>query len=368
MARVFLENVIKTFDNKITAVNNLNLDIADQEFMVIVGPSGCGKTTILRLIAGLEEPTSGTVTIGDTVANNIPPKDRDVAMVFQNYALYSHMTIFENLAFGLKFRKYSDNEIKNRVEKAAKLLGLEMLLDRKPKALSGGQRQRVAVGRAIVRNPKVFLFDEPLSNLDAKLRIGMRTELKSLQQRLKTTTIHVTHDQIEAMTLGDRVCVLHNGVVQQVAPPLEIYEKPANRFVAGFFGSLPMNFLEGMIRYKNNNPYFVTNGEDILLPPKMKSILTAYKEGKMILGIRPEHLSFNPNEGQNENSIRCKTVMLESLGDRMVVYLKGSFADGIIASVSPNMKMMVDEPVTTYIDTDKIHVFEQGENGRNVVI
>ncbi len=239
MARVLLENVTKVYGDKVTAVDNLTLEVGDQEFMVIVGPSGCGKTTILRMIAGLEDVTSGTVTIGDIIVNSVPPKDRDIAMVFQNYALYPHMTVFQNMAFALKLRKYPKAEIKKQVEEASLLLGIEDLLDRKPKALSGGQRQRVAVGRAIVRDPKVFLFDEPLSNLDPQVRTTTRTELKGLHARLKTTSIYVTHDQVEAMTLGDRIAVLKNGIIQQIGTPLEIYDKPINKFVAGFFGSPP---------------------------------------------------------------------------------------------------------------------------------
>ena len=228
MAQVLLENISKSFDGNIKAVDRINLNIEDKEFMVIVGPSGCGKTTTLRMIAGLEEITEGTINIGDRVVNDIPPKDRDIAMVFQNYALYPHMTVFQNMAFGLKLRKLQKSEIKQRVQDTAEILGLETLLDRKPKALSGGQRQRVALGRAIVRDPKAFLFDEPLSNLDAKLRVTTRAELKALHHRLQTTSIYVTHDQAEAMTLGDRICVMYKGQIQQVAPPMEVYDRPVN--------------------------------------------------------------------------------------------------------------------------------------------
>ncbi|MHC5183809.1 MAG: ABC transporter ATP-binding protein, partial [Planctomycetota bacterium] len=233
MAQVVLKDIKKVYDDSFTAVKDANLDIIDKEFMVIVGPSGCGKTTTLRMIAGLEDITEGTITIADRVVNDIPPKDRDIAMVFQNYALYPHMSVFQNMAFGLKLRKTPKLEIKQRVEEAAKMLGIEQLLARKPKALSGGQRQRVALGRAIVRKPAAFLFDEPLSNLDAKLRVTTRAELKALHHRLQTTSIYVTHDQAEAMTLGDRICVMYNGIIQQVAPPMEVYDKPVNKFVAG---------------------------------------------------------------------------------------------------------------------------------------
>ena len=237
MARVVLENITKVFEPNITAVKDVDLEIDDKEFMVIVGPSGCGKTTTLRMIAGLEEITKGTIKIGERIVNDISPKNRDIAMVFQNYALYPHMTIYQNMAFGLKLRKYPKAEIKRRVHQAAQMLGVEQLLKRKPRTLSGGQRQRIAVGRAIVRNPKAFLFDEPLSNLDAKLRVSTRAELKALHRRLQTTSIYVTHDQVEAMTLGDRICVMYNGLIQQVDTPMAVYDKPVNKFVAGFLGT-----------------------------------------------------------------------------------------------------------------------------------
>ena len=251
MAEVFLEHVYKVYEGKVEAVRDFCLDIKDREFMVFVGPSGCGKSTTLRMIAGLEEITKGEVRIGDRVVNDVAPKDRDIAMVFQNYALYPHMTVYDNMAFGLKLRKYSREEINNRVMEAAKILGLEEYLNRCPKQLSGGQRQRVAVGRAIVRKPKAFLFDEPLSNLDAKMRVQMRTEISKLHQQLETTMIYVTHDQTEAMTMGDRICVMKDGVIQQVAAPIELYDKPCNKFVAGFIGIPPMNFFEGNLANKD---------------------------------------------------------------------------------------------------------------------
>src|SRR5580658_5638036 len=260
MAQVLLENLSKVFPEKggpgVVAVKRINLQIEDREFMVLVGPSGCGKSTTLRMIAGLEEITEGTVRIGGQVVNDVLPKDRDIAMVFQNYALYPHMTVYENMAFGLKLRKFSKPEIDARVREAAAMLGLESYLARKPKALSGGQRQRVALGRAIVRKPKVFLFDEPLSNLDAKMRVQMRTEISKLHLRLATTMIYVTHDQVEAMTMGDRICMMKDGRIQQVAQPLEIYNQPANMFVAAFIGSPPMNFFEGAIVAKEGRLFF----------------------------------------------------------------------------------------------------------------
>jgi multiple sugar transport system ATP-binding protein len=366
MARVLLYNVTKVFDGNVTAVNNLTLSVGDREFLVIVGPSGCGKTTTLRMIAGLEEFTSGTITIGDTIVNDMPPKDRDIAMVFQNYALYPHMTVFQNMAFVLKLRKHPAAEIKKRVVEAAMLLGIEDLLNRKPKALSGGQRQRVAVGRAIVCNPKVFLFDEPLSNLDATVRVTTRAELKALHRKLKTTSIYVTHDQVEAMTLGDRICVLYEGVVQQVASPLEVYDQPANRFVAGFFGTPPMNFLDGLIQYRDNNVYFITGSETILLPPRMKDILAAYRDQRVVLGIRPERLSVQPIGGQSQNGIDCSITVAEPLGDRMNVHLQSSSNERLIVSVDPRVGIQISQAIMIYLDVERVYIFEPGEMGKNI--
>ena len=366
MARVLLKSLTKVFDGKVTAVKNVTLDIPDGEFMVIVGPSGCGKTTILRMIASLEESTSGTITIGDTVVNDISPRERDIAMVFQNYALYPHMTVFQNMAFGLKLRKYPKAEIKKRVENAAKLLRIEQLLERKPNALSGGQRQRVAVGRAIVRNPKVFLFDEPLSNLDAQVRISTRAELKALHHKLDTTSIYVTHDQDEAMTLGDRICVLYNGVVQQAGSPLQVYEQPANRFVAGFLGIPPMNFFNGRIELGQNLPKFVMGDTEITLPKRLNDNLAAYKGKEMVLGIRPEHLSPAPIEGQSGNRIPATVGVIEPLGDRMDVCLTGSCGQKFIANIGPHIKIETDDSVIMHVDIERVHIFEQGEIGKNI--
>ncbi|UCE98688.1 MAG: sn-glycerol-3-phosphate ABC transporter ATP-binding protein UgpC [Planctomycetota bacterium] len=366
MAQVLLENVTKLYDGNVTAVNNLNLEVADRQLMVIVGPSGCGKTTILRMIAGLEKPTSGTVAIGDKIVNDITPNNRDVIMVFQNYALYPHMTVFENMAFGLKIRKYPKNEIKKRVAEAAMLLDIENLLDRRPKTLSGGQRQRVAVGRAIVRKPKVFLFDEPLSNLDAKMRTTARAELKAMHNKIQTTSIYVTHDQVEAMTLGDRICVLYNGIVQQIAPPQQVYNKPANAFVAGFFGTPAMNFLDGLIQYRNDNAYFITNTEAVLLPPRMKTLLATYKDRQAVLGIRPEDISSQPISGQNKNAIACTVTVAEPLGVRTNIYLKSISGRKIIITASPYTNIRPDQRITIYLNLEYAHIFEPGETGRNI--
>src|ERR1035437_3835268 len=275
MAEVTLKNISKVYDGGKPAVKDVNIEIKDKEFVVLVGPSGCGKSTTLRMIAGLEEITSGEIFIDGKKVNDVSPKDRDIAMVFQNYALYPHMTVFDNMAFGLKLRKFPKQEIKTRVTDAAKILGLEDFLQRKPKALSGGQRQRVAVGRAIVRKPKVFLFDEPLSNLDAKMRVQMRAEISKLHVRLEATMIYVTHDQVEAMTMGDRIVVMKDGIILQVATPLDLYENPANLFVAGFIGTPPMNLFEGVIRRAAEGWIFDGETQQVALPPDMQAKLAA---------------------------------------------------------------------------------------------
>ena len=303
MAEVALRNVIKRYDD-VEAVRGINLDIPDKEFVVLVGPSGCGKSTTLRMIAGLEEVTSGDIYIGGEVVNDLPPKDRDIAMVFQNYALYPHMTAFENMSFGLKLRKFPKDEIRKRVDDAARILDITELLDRKPKALSGGQRQRVAMGRAIVRNPKVFLFDEPLSNLDAKLRVQMRTEIKRVHQLVKTTTVYVTHDQVEAMTLADRVVVMNNGVIEQVATPQELYHHPKTRFVAGFIGSPAMNFLRCRLE-RNGGGLAVRISDQIILPvPAARSARYQPLNGKeLMFGLRPEHIT-EPRRSDRDQQLR----------------------------------------------------------------
>jgi len=366
MAKVLLEKVTKVFDGGVVAVDDLSVEVEDKEFMVIVGPSGCGKTTILRMIAGLENPTAGTIAIGGRVVNDVPPRDRDVAMVFQNYALYPHMTVYQNMAFSLKVRKRPRVEIRAAVEETAKMLGIEGLLNRKPKALSGGQRQRVALGRAIVRNPKVFLFDEPLSNLDAKLRVTTRGELKALHQRLRTTCIYVTHDQTEAMTLGDRICVMDRGVVQQIAPPMDVYDRPANRFVAGFLGAPPMNFLEGGIEMRDGKAYFVAGGSCILLPDDTVDRVRPYNAGAVVLGVRPENVSLEPLAGREENVLGGKVRVVEPLGDRMDVILETAAGVGLIISVDPHAAIKTGDAVQVHIDTGKVHIFEPGEVGRNL--
>src|SRR3989339_1304110 len=291
MAKVILEKIEKRFiNNPKPAVAEMSLEINDKEFVVLVGPSGCGKSTTLRMIAGLEEITSGRILIDDKVVNEIPPKDRDVAMVFQNYALYPHMTVYDNMAFGLKIRKYPKDEIKRRVMEAAEILGIQELLERRPKQLSGGQRQRVAVGRAIVRKPKVFLFDEPLSNLDAKLRVQMRTELKKIHERLQATMIYVTHDQTEAMTMGDKICVMKDGIVQQIDGPLSLYDKPSNKFVGGFIGNPPMNFVEVDVIKRDEDCYLSEGMFELKMPKEHAERLGSYVGKKVFIGIRPEDI------------------------------------------------------------------------------
>lgn len=368
MAQVILENVTKVFDGDVVAVNDVDIDVKDREFMVIVGPSGCGKTTILRLIAGLEEPTAGAIAIGERVVNDVPPRDRDVAMVFQNYALYPHMTVYQNMAFALELRKAPKDVIRQKVEDTAKMLGIEGLLNRKPLALSGGQRQRVAVGRAIVRNPRVFLFDEPLSNLDAKMRVSTRAELKALHQRLQTTCIYVTHDQAEAMTLGDRICVLRQGVVQQIAPPMEVYERPVNRFVGGFIGTPPMNFFDGRIELKDNRVYFVIGSESIWLGDDLHSGLSKYAGREMVLGVRPGDLSLETCAGRDGNVFSARISVVEPLGDRKDIVLRTAAGVQFIISTNPRVSAKPSDAVQVHADTAKVHVFEPGDTGKNVIL
>ncbi|MCL6495675.1 MAG: sn-glycerol-3-phosphate ABC transporter ATP-binding protein UgpC [Ignavibacterium sp.] len=324
MAEVILKNVSKIYDDNTKAVDNMNINIRDKEFVVLVGPSGCGKTTTLRMIAGLEEISEGQILIDGKVINNLPPKDRDIAMVFQNYALYPHMTVYENMAFGLRLRKYDKSEIDKRVKEAAKILGLENYLIRKPKALSGGQRQRVAVGRAIVRNPKVFLFDEPLSNLDAKLRVQMRSEISRLHKELGTTMIYVTHDQVEAMTMGDKIVVMKDGKVLQIDTPLNLYNNPANKFVAGFIGSPAMNFIEGKI-FDFGHIVFQSKQSNLSfnVPDKFIKLLSSYKNKSVWLGIRPEDFILRLNgdykiEANGEFEVEIN--LIEPLGNQMLIY------------------------------------------------
>ncbi|ACL68806.1 ABC transporter ATP-binding protein [Halothermothrix orenii] len=364
MASVTLENVVKRFDD-VVAVNNANLEIRDKEFLVLVGPSGCGKSTTLRMIAGLEEITEGTIKIGDTVVNDVPPKDRDIAMVFQNYALYPHMDVYNNMAFSLKLRKFPKDEIDRRVKEAARILGIEDLLDRKPKQLSGGQRQRVALGRAIVREPKVFLMDEPLSNLDAKLRVQMRTELSKLHDRLQTTVIYVTHDQVEAMTMGDRIVVLRDGVIQQVDDPLTLYNKPNNMFVAGFIGSPAMNFLDCKLVKEGDKYYLDGHGSFKIAIPEDKineaPEIKEYEGREVVFGIRPEDLvdaSIKHDfDVTDDNSFTANVEVVEPMGSEIYLYL-GINDHSMIARVEAESTAQVGDNVKLGVDTRKMHVFD----------
>jgi multiple sugar transport system ATP-binding protein len=362
MSRILLENVTKLFDGKVAAVSDFTLEVPEGCFMVIVGPSGCGKTTTLRLAAGLEKQDSGNIYIGDTLANELSAKDRDVAMVFQNYALYPHMTAFQNMAFALKMRKVPRKQIRERVEETARLLGIEDLLNRKPHALSGGQRQRVALGKTIVRKPRVFLFDEPLSNLDAKMRLAMRVELKSLHQKLKTTTVYVTHDQAEAIVLGEQICVMYNGKIQQVGKPIEIYEKPANKFVAGFFGTPSMNFLNGRIKIDGEKISFVMPNNILVLPQSLRSGLDNCHGKEMILGVRPENISENPYINQAENALTASVEIMEPLGNRTDVYLRITNGEKLVLSTTPNTDLKVNQDLKIYLDMKKIYVFDTKTN------
>lgn len=357
MARVVLKNVVKKF-GEVYAVRDFSLDIQDREFVVFVGPSGCGKSTTLRMVAGLEEVTAGEVYIGDRLVNDVAPKDRDIAMVFQNYALYPHMNVYENMAFGLKLRKFPKAEIDQRVKGAADILGLKDLLGRKPKELSGGQRQRVALGRAIVRDPKVFLMDEPLSNLDAKLRVQMRTELAKLHQRLQTTTIYVTHDQVEAMTMGDRIVVMKDGLVLQVASPQELYDRPANVFVAGFIGTPPMNFVRGHLKRQDGHMVFDGGTFTAVVNGPYRSAAEAYGEKPAILGIRPEDIVADPQFVETHPGARVPTVVevVEPLGSEVYLYLRTG-DHSVTARVEPRVRVNDGDQLTVAFNTDKIHLF-----------
>ena len=355
MAGVKMENIVKRF-GKVSVIEGMNLDIKDEEFMVLVGPSGCGKSTALRMIAGLEEITDGKIYIGDHVVNDLPPKDRDIAMVFQSYALYPHMTVRENIEFGLKIRKVPRDQINKLVDEAATILDIKHLLDRKPKQLSGGQRQRVALGRAIVRKPSVFLFDEPLSNLDAKLRVQMRAEISKLQQRLKTTAVYVTHDQVEAMTMGHRIAVMNAGKLQQVGTPLELYDRPANVFVAQFLGTPPMNLIKGV---------FAEGGATIATPkyslpvPKSLRPLTDGKNGKkVVFGIRSENILQADRQTQGEiHKITAEIEIVEPLGHEIVIYAKLG-DDLIVAKLEPHTIPKMGDKCDLVIELDEIHLFD----------
>ena len=362
MASLSLKNVCKVYPNGFVAVKDFNLDVADKEFIIFVGPSGCGKSTTLRMIAGLEEISSGELWIGDKLVNDVEPKDRDIAMVFQNYALYPHMTVYDNMSFGLKLRKVPKPEIDKLVHEAAKILGIEQLLDRKPKALSGGQRQRVAMGRAIVRNPKVFLMDEPLSNLDAKLRVQMRIEIQKIHQRLETTIIYVTHDQTEAMTLGTRIVVLKDGIIQQVDTPQNLYDKPCNVFVAGFMGSPQMNLINAKVVQSGEDVVLMFGGNTIKLPEgkAQKLIEAGYVDTTVIVGIRPEDL--NDSEviiNANPDCVIEATIRVyELLGAEVFLYFDIDEVN-CTARVNPRTTARPGDTIKLGIDMTKLHIFDK---------
>lgn len=365
MANVTLRHVYKVYPGGVTAVNDFNLVIKDKEFIVLVGPSGCGKSTTLRMIAGLEEITEGELYIGDKLMNDVAPKDRDIAMVFQNYALYPHMSVYDNMAFGLKLRKVHKSDIDKKVKEVAKVLGIEEFLDRKPKALSGGQRQRVALGRAIVREPQVFLMDEPLSNLDAKLRVQMRIEITKLHNRLGITFIYVTHDQTEAMTMGTRIVVMKDGFIQQVDAPQNLYDQPVNKFVAGFIGSPAMNFIEATL-VKEGEKVFARFGENkILIPQGKLAKLTddAYIGREVILGIRPDDIHEEEVFLQNypENTINAYVDLIEKLGFETLLYLNVSGLEeaNLVARVNPRSTVMMNDTVKIVLDPNRIHLFDK---------
>ena len=362
MAELKLNGVYKRYPGGVTAVSDFNLDIADKEFIVLVGPSGCGKSTTLRMIAGLEEISEGEVWIGDKIVNDTPPKDRDIAMVFQNYALYPHMTVFDNMAFGLKLRKVPKQEIKEKVTEAARILDIEHLLDRKPKALSGGQRQRVALGRAIVRSPKVFLMDEPLSNLDAKLRGQMRTEISKLHNKLQTTFIYVTHDQTEAMTMGTRIVVMKDGIIQQIDSPQTLYDHPVNMFVGGFIGSPTMDFVDGTIEKVQDGIYFVMGNSKVKIPEgRTANLVEGDYIGKTVtMGIRAEHihdeqmyLSSSP-----DSIVEAEVEVVELMGSETLLYLniEGS---SFVAKVDPRSTAKVGDTIKVAFDMNRIHLFDK---------
>lgn len=358
MASVTFDHVYKRF-GEVIAVNDLNIEIADKEFLVLVGPSGCGKTTALRCLAGLEDITEGIIKIGDQVVNDVPPKDRDIAMVFQSYALYPHMSVFDNMAFGLKLRKTPKDEIKRRVQKAAEILGIEHLLDRKPRQLSGGQRQRVAVGRAIVREPKVFLFDEPLSNLDAKLRVETRANISKLHQQLQTTFIYVTHDQVEAMTMATRIAVINKGILQQIDTPQRLYDYPDNLFVAGFIGSPAMNFFNAKLDKQDSKLYINGGSFSVQIPEDRASVYMPYVGKQVIFGIRPEDIH-NPEfapPGITAQTVAAKVDVTELMGNEIFVYLKTG-EHNFVARVDPRSRYHFDDDVQMVFNMANMHIFD----------
>ncbi len=360
MARVILKNLSKSIGEH-SIVRHINLDIPDKEFFILVGPSGCGKSTTLRMIAGLEEVTAGEIHINDRIVNHVRPKDRDIAMVFQNYALYPHMTVYQNMAFGLKLRGYTRREIDQRVREAAEVLNLGALMDRTPKSLSGGQRQRVALGRAIVRKPQVFLFDEPLSNLDAKLRVQMRLELSKLHQRLQATIVYVTHDQVEAMTMGDRICVMKDGEVQQVAPPLELYERPANKFVAGFIGNPPMNFFPVMVDGGKKDIVLRHASFSLTVPKALAEAVRPHVGKEVDFGIRPEDLydrlfyNYPIQEGTSVNTV---VDVVEPMGSEIYIYVKAGTVD-LVVRVPAYVKAAAGKKMELVFNLERMHLFDR---------
>ncbi|RPI75976.1 MAG: sn-glycerol-3-phosphate ABC transporter ATP-binding protein UgpC [Desulfobacteraceae bacterium] len=362
MANVELKNISKIYPGNVKAVNQVTITIRDKEFVILVGPSGCGKTTLLRMIAGLEEITSGELSIDGHLMNDIPPKNRDIAMVFQNYALYPHMTVYQNMSFGLKIRKHSKEEIRNRVMEAAQILNIESLLERRPLALSGGQRQRVAVGRAIVRKPKVFLFDEPLSNLDAKLRVQMRAEISALHTRLQATMIYVTHDQVEAMTMGDRIVILKDGNVQQIGAPLELYNDPKNKFVAGFIGSPPINMIPMEIKSQAGKLLAVAEEFQIEIPHEKSTSLQSHIGRKVLVGIRPEDLEYQPDSA-GSFPIKAEVRVIEPLGAEIHLHV-GIGSHALIARVAPKWEFKIGRIVRLRPDPNKMKFFDRQSEER----
>ena len=367
MANVILKNLVKKF-NAVTAVDDLSIEVRDREFAVLVGSSGCGKTTALRMIAGLEPITSGEIFIGDTLVNDMDPKDRDIAMVFQNYALYPHMNVWDNLGFGLKIRKFSKAEIDARVQEAADNLGIHDLLQRKPKELSGGQRQRVALGRAIVRKPKVFLFDEPLSNLDAKLRVAMRAEISKLHRRLGATIIYVTHDQVEAMTMADRIFIMHKGALQQTGTPMQVYVKPANRFVAGFIGSPSMNFVEARLVREADAWFIDAGGFKLRAPEAFNARLEPHAGRSVIFGMRPEDMSARDPAagGGNGNSLIATADVVETLGAEIFVHLSCGEHSMVARMEAPEQSLTEGQTLAVNLKMAKTHVFDK-ETSQTIV-
>jgi multiple sugar transport system ATP-binding protein len=357
MAEIILTNVQKLYGS-VVAVKDINLDIKDREFVVLVGPSGCGKSTTLRMIAGLEEISAGTIAIGGRVVNHLQPKDRDIAMVFQNYALYQHMSVRDNLAFGLRNRRVPAAEIATAINRAARILSIEPLLDRRPHQLSGGQQQRVALGRCIVRNPKVFLFDEPLSNLDAQLRAQMRLELKELRLRVPTTSIFVTHDQTEAMTLGDRIVVMKDGFVQQVGTPLELYRRPANRFVASFIGSPSMNFIVARVTAEDDHFSLASEGLHFRLPTRRFPDLGSRIGRSVCVGVRPQHIRLGPPVNDNQIVFKGIVVVTEQLGDEQLLAIRLGDSEIRIAGVDPDLTLSTGSQIEAAVATDNLHFFD----------